>query len=67
VEEFPSAWIPSTPACDRPIIFAATVIDDPIVAPLLASQSEFTAGQDAIFTVRTDAAAEACGVPPLDR
>ncbi len=47
--------------------FAATVIDDPIVAPLLASQSEFTAGQDAIFTVRTDAAAEACGVPPLDR
>lgn len=47
--------------------FAATLIDDPVAAPLLATQEEFTAEQDATFTSLTDAAAETCGVPPLER
>lgn len=47
--------------------FAATLIDDPAAAPLLASREEFTAEQDATFNALTDAAASACGVPPLER
>lgn len=47
--------------------FAATVIDDSEGAPLLATQEEFTAEQDATFDRVTDAAAAACGVPPLER
>ena len=47
--------------------FAATLIDDPVAGPLLAATEEFTAAQQATFDALTDAAAEACGVPPLER
>lgn len=47
--------------------FAATLIDDPTAATLLAATEEFTAAQQATFDALTDAAAKACGVPPLER
>ncbi|MEQ1699195.1 MAG: hypothetical protein ABMA25_03750 [Ilumatobacteraceae bacterium] len=47
--------------------FAATLIDDPAAAPLLASNEAFSATQQATFDTLTDAAAAACGVPPLER
>lgn len=47
--------------------FAATLVDDPIAAPLLAAEDEFTAEQQLVFDTQADLAAAACGVPPLER